>query len=215
MLRSILIAASILFSASLQATPQKKCSTKRDVDGQKIVSCRIYIQQEKVLDTITINAENGGINPDFAAYTVSGRVEVAGNSCQAQGLKAYLSKKTVAGQIQIVAGVKGWVEENRVCNLLFAPVYEYVALTVRDETQKLASAVIKNAEELGLNAELTSPCFAPVFCTKEYQPNVCTFQDKEYRGSNLCQAKAQAQKAACLQDIEWDGVDCRAESFDY
>lgn len=168
------------------------------------------INSEAIMQDVTVEPTNGGFNPSFSAYIVKARVELGGNSCQAQGLQASLKLKNQGqNQKHIVAYVKGRVRSDLMCPMIYQPVFADVSITVRGEGSFSESIFIRNVERFGslkpLNSFLNdaSQCDELTFCTREYRPTVCVFNGVEIKGTNLCEARKAVKKYACLNSLEY------------
>ncbi len=191
MLRTLALAIGLCCSISALAAPAYR-----------------VINGEAIMQDVTVEPSNGGFNPSFSAYIVKARVELGGNSCQAQGLQASLKLKNEGlDQKHIVAYVKGRVRNDLICPMIYQPIFADVAITVRGEGAFAESILIRNVESFGslkpLNSFLNdgSECDELSFCTREYRPTTCSFNGLEIKGTNLCEAHKAVKKYACLNSL--------------
>ncbi len=182
----------------------EKCVTESS--NKKV--CYRYVDEERVLDKLTVTPSNGGINPREAAYSIQSSVVVAGNSCQAKGLKAVLREEEIAGESYVVARVRGWQRVDQICIEIYQPVRADLDLTLRGPSAELSKVTIKNVGELGLDVPLQSACLVPLSCPSSGQPSVCFYDGLEFTAETLCQAEADARKNACLKGVVLDRVSC-------
>lgn len=194
--------------STLVAAAQKKCVLEPNGSGGKERVCYRFVNEERVLDKVTVEPANGGINPAMRAYEIEGQVQIAGNSCQAQGLQTTFEERLIQGQKYAVALVSGWQREDLVCIEVYQPVRAPVQLTLRGPQTELEKIRIKNVGEKGLDVALNSPCLRPKNCPEGGQPSVCYFDELEFYGDSLCQAEADARKNACLKGVDLDRVIC-------
>jgi hypothetical protein len=175
------------------------------------------IKQEVAIREVSVEASNGGFNPDFSAYIIKGQVMLASNPCRAQGLTASLQIKQVGqGKQHLVAMIKGRQRADRICTAEFEPVFVEVATTVRGEGSFIDSVFVRNLDELGTLRSLSSlmisesSCEQKTFCTREYRPATCVMGDVEFKASNGCEALRKVRRFACLNSIEYavDDVVC-------
>jgi hypothetical protein len=116
-----------------------------DADIDPIFSSRAVIENTKVAPI------NGGINPEFFGYHISGSVELGSNFCHARGRVAELKTFTSDGVLYIipVLNLKSQDSEPRVCDAMFAPVSGDVILDVLYSRKEIQKIVILNADEQG------------------------------------------------------------------
>lgn len=132
------IATALLMSLVITACGTSPKSETASVNAQKATP---ETQSEAVITGVEVKAANGGINPEFAAVKVKGKVSLATNSCFAIGLKAELVQRFVeaGNKIEVVA-VKIATEDfdpSRICPLDYAPVIVDVETTVHYETEEV------------------------------------------------------------------------------
>ncbi len=87
-----------------------------------------------------------GINPDYFAYIIKGRVEIAGNPCMAMGRKVEMKVKNF-GKIQFVFAELESKEFEKLCTMEYAPVFVDVAKTVRGSHSNTDEIFILNVDE--------------------------------------------------------------------
>ncbi|HYX37801.1 MAG TPA: hypothetical protein VE954_32260 [Oligoflexus sp.] len=149
MLRTTVLGTCLFLASASFAAPQRQCRWESTPDGGTEKVCYEYVNEERVLEGISVTPANGGFNPEFSAYNVSGSVLVAGNPCLAQGLDATLEQETKGRRNFVVARVKGWRREGVMCSMIADPVTRFVSTTVRGQKQLISNTFIKNAEEFG------------------------------------------------------------------
>ncbi|HYX34677.1 MAG TPA: hypothetical protein VE954_16385 [Oligoflexus sp.] len=212
MLRTTVLSICLLVSASaLASSPVKRCQQVREAGQVKLV-CEVFVDKEAVLQDVSVSPANGGINPDFSAYTISGMAVIGSNKCEAQGLKAAFVKKKVNGKNLLVARVTGWRPEGRFCTREYQPALVPVNTTVRGNSHLISNTFIKNVDERDTEVAVDSTCFEPTMCTMEYQPYVCSAEnaDRQFEGSNECIARDQASRSACFRNVELVNLSCEA-----
>lgn len=193
---------------AMAAAGKTKCVQERDASGKMQKVCYRFVDEERVLNKLSVLPSNGGINPAMAAYEIRGQVQIAGNSCYAQGLKSSLETRQIEGNTYAVARVTGWQRADLMCIEVYQPVRSSVQLTLRGKASELAQVRIKNIGEQGLEANLSSPCLRPSACPEGGQPTVCYFDELEFYGESRCQAEEDARKNACLKGVELDTLLC-------
>ncbi|WP_141734695.1 hypothetical protein [Oligoflexus tunisiensis] len=181
------------------------------------------IHEERVLQNVSVEPTNGGINPDARAYVVRGQVMLGTNSCFAQGLTGKLQVEEAAdGNRHVVAYVEGQQREDLICIEIYKPVYADVSVTVRGDANLTETVFIRNVDEFGTLRPLsdfttgeTEPmnnsCEQQTFCTREYRPTICTIQGVEIKGNNRCEALVNVRRYACLNGLNFqeEDVSCR------
>jgi hypothetical protein len=187
-----------------------------------------HVKEETVLQDVVVEPTNGGINPDFRAYTVRGQVMVASNSCFAQGLHGKLRlEKAPDGNTHVVAYVEGRQRAGLICIQIFQPVYADVSVTVRGAANLTETVFIRNVDEMGTlrpladftpytdKEEEANSCEQQAICTREYRPTLCTVNGQEIRGSNRCVALVNVKRYACLNGFAFqdEDVSCRSINF--
>jgi hypothetical protein len=105
-------------------------------------------KREAPLANVKVSVENGGFNPDAFAYGIEADALIAGNPCEAQGLKVDLKTKRKGRTLAVTAVVTGRAK-NRICPRIFQPVYRRVATTVRGFQSRIDDVIVRNVEELG------------------------------------------------------------------
>lgn len=175
------------------------------------------IKKEVAIRDVSVEATNGGFNPNFSAYIVKGQVMLASNPCSTQGLTASLQiKQADQGKQHLVAMIKGRQRADLICTAEFEPVFAPVAITVRGEGNFIDSVFVRNLDELGTLRSLSSlmireiSCEQETFCTREYRPATCVMGDVEFKANNRCEALSNVRRFACLNSIEYavDDVVC-------
>jgi len=114
-----------------------------------------------VISDLDVKQVNGGINPDYFAYKIKGRVELGSNPCNAHGrtveLKtANLLSKQDENVVVVFAEVKmGRDEGARICTMEYAPVFVTVETTVRGSYSKVDGVLILNIDTKGQHESIS------------------------------------------------------------
>ncbi len=201
-----IFAALLLFSAPLFAAP------KADV---------------AVFSSIEVEPTNGGFNPAYAGVKLSGTVFAGGNSCEAGRYKVTVKKQIVDG-ILTFSATKRSVKNDIFCPLFIEPGFLGAGFekTFIVDRALLATAVVKNVEELGNDVTLASLSGeeAPVtetgcenvsetvFCTMEYNPTTCTYGDITASGTNGCSASANLRRSVCSAEGSFNPAEAVCKS---
>ena len=103
-----------------------------------------------VISELEVNRTQGGINPDYFAYIVKGRVEIGTNNCDASGRKVNLATKQVGEDLVVFAEIKkSRNEAGRICSMEYAPVFVTVEATVRGMRSQIDQVLILNVDREG------------------------------------------------------------------
>lgn len=103
-----------------------------------------------VIEQLETHPTMGGINPDYFAWVVKGRVELGFNRCDAAGRKAEIKSKKVGEDLVVYAQVKTSGDEaGRVCSLQYEPVYAELETVVRGARSETGMIMILNVDRKG------------------------------------------------------------------
>lgn len=166
-----------------------------------------YRHDTAVLEDLAVTPDNGGFNPAFTAVRISARVMVGANACAAQGLSPSMDvTRDRLGNQHVKAVVSGYQPSQLACPYIFDPVYANVSTTLRDVAGFESRAYIHHAYERDfvITAAAFQRCDEPVLCTREFDPQECTYQGVMFRDQNLCMTGARAKTFACLKGIEFN-----------
>jgi hypothetical protein len=92
----------------------------------------------------------GGINPDYFAYVVKGRVQLGFNRCDAAGRSVELKTRKIGEDLIVHAQVKKIQDESgRICSQQMDPVYVEIEETIRGARSQTGMIVILNVDRKG------------------------------------------------------------------
>jgi hypothetical protein len=165
-----------------------------------------------VITSISVTPANGGINPAFAGIRIKGTIKAGGNACQAQQYKAEIRKEVTDGVTYFVPVLETIENVEPVfCILSYDLNFKGLAFdqTFVLENAFIPSAFVVNVNSVGNNVsvgDLMNQAFEscsniPRFCTKQFDPQVCTYGDITVRGGNKCEAMSALKSSVCSQEL--------------
>lgn len=209
------VTAAILFAASISFSG---ASFAQDNQAPEITP-------NGVITSIAITPANGGINPAFAGIRIKGTIKAGGNACQAQQYTAELRKEVSEGITYFIPVLE--MKENA------EPVFCILSYDINfkglsfDQTFVLENSLIPAAFVVDVNTagnnvsvgdlmtQAAESCSnIPRFCTKQFDPHVCTYGDVTVRGGNKCEALSSLKSNVCSQELATfidSEVSCRRE----
>jgi len=133
---------------SLNAAKSNETSTSSVAVGAESASAKRPV----LIDALSISPINGGINPLYRAYDLKARVEIGGNPCMAEGIKAELISAR-EGDKMIVKAVRNAVTK-RVCTMEYNPVYDTIKATIHYDSSEVKDVIIENYKEMGAKVSI-------------------------------------------------------------
>jgi len=107
-------------------------------------------EKSAVIEELETSKTMGGINPDYFAWVIKGRVELGFNRCDAAGRTAELKIKKIGEDLVVHAQIKkSPVEGTRVCSMQLDPVFIDVEQTVRGARSATGMILILNVDRHG------------------------------------------------------------------
>jgi len=193
-----------------------------------LLSAPSVFGREALIKSYTIEAVNGGINPDFSGFKISAVVEAAAAGCEATRSLAKLKLVERSGEQFIVADVTPKYIARRIpC----APVpADFEGLKAENsfvvERAQFSTIKLANVTAMGQNLSINelfmdakeravSECAdadETVFCTMEYNPTACVYGNRTIEGSNGCAARSRLKAEVCSEDQSFvpTAVVCRS-----
>jgi hypothetical protein len=137
LLSTLALSALVLVSCGSQTNSTVQASKRSEV---------------AIFEKVSVKRVNGGINPDYIGYEVTGYVMVGSNSCFAEGVTLSIEDKGVVGpadgRVHVLTAVRHHAS-NPICPTVYDPVFAYVTETFRFPSAYTVE--IGNVGELGNN----------------------------------------------------------------
>ena len=105
-----------------------------------------------LIDTLAISPINGGINPNYLGYELKARVEIGGNPCMAEGIKAELT--TARDGDKLIVKAESNTIKNRICTMEYNPVYATIKSTIHYDSTEVKDVLIENYKEMGAKVSI-------------------------------------------------------------
>src|SRR5262245_18541217 len=107
--------------------------------------------EDAILERAAARVVNGGINPSYFGYEITGRVLVGGNSCVAAGHKVRLVQERQGDTIIVKAERLDLGLPPQICPRIWQPVYKNVRATVHGDRNQIHTVLVKNVDQLGVD----------------------------------------------------------------
>ncbi len=112
-------------------------------------------EKSAVIEELETSRTMGGINPDYFAWVVKGRIELGFNRCDAAGRTAELKTRKIGEDLVVHAQIKKSPgESSRICSMQFEPVFVDIEQTVRGARSATGMILILNVDRKGSHEAL-------------------------------------------------------------
>lgn len=114
-------------------------------DVQELIS----LQADTVINDLKVDQVQGGIGAESFIYKVSGNVLLASNACFARGVTAELLVDKAGDRVVVTPVTRSTTQASqRICPMIYMPVYAEVETEVSGLVSEFASVEIKNVGEM-------------------------------------------------------------------